>query len=88
MSCGVGRTCGSDLVLLWLWRRLAATALIRPLSWESPYAAGVALKGKKTKKKKISLETFKRYNYEANNRVYCNFVCPLFFCLVVCFFAF
>ena len=69
VSCGVGRTCGSDLVLLWLWRRLAATALIRPLSWESPYAAGVALKGKKKKKKKISLETFKRYNYEANKSI-------------------
>ena len=26
----------SDLVLLWLWCRLAAAALIRPLSWELP----------------------------------------------------
>ena len=33
-----------DLVLLWLWRRLAAIALIRPLAWEPPYATGVALK--------------------------------------------
>ena len=33
MSCGVGRRCGSDLVLLWLWCRLAATALIQPLAW-------------------------------------------------------
>ena len=30
--------------MLWLWCRLVASALIRPLSWELPYAAGVALK--------------------------------------------
>ena len=34
-----------DLGLLELWCRLAATALIRPLAWEPPYAlAAVALK--------------------------------------------
>ena len=44
MSCGVGRRHGSDLALLWLWHRLAATAPIRPLAWEPPYTAGVALK--------------------------------------------
>jgi len=39
--------------LLWLWSRPAATAPIRPLAWEPPYATGVALeKAKKTKKKK------------------------------------
>ena len=37
------------LVLLWLWYRLAATALTQPLAWELPYAAGVALKVKKKK---------------------------------------
>ena len=52
MSCGVGRRLGSDLVLLWLWRRPAAVAPIRPLAWEAPYAAGAALKGQKTKNKK------------------------------------
>ena len=52
MSCGAGRRCGSDLALLWLWCRLAATAPIGPLAWKPPYAAGAALeKGKKTKKK-------------------------------------
>ena len=51
MSCGVARRRGSDLVLLWLWYRLAATALIRPLAWEPPYAMGAALKRQKTKKK-------------------------------------
>ena len=52
MSCGVGCKRDSDLVLLWLWRRLAATAPIRPLAWEPPYAAGTALKKTKKKKKK------------------------------------
>ena len=28
---------------LWLWHRLAATALIRSLAWELSYAVGVAL---------------------------------------------
>jgi len=42
--CGVGCRRGSDLALLWLWHRLAAVALIRPLAWESPYAMGMALK--------------------------------------------
>ena len=46
MSCGVGHRHGLDLVLLWLWQRLAAVALIQPLAWELPYAAGVALKRK------------------------------------------
>ena len=38
-------------MLLWLWRRSVATALIRPLAWEPPYAADAALKDKKKKKK-------------------------------------
>ena len=44
MSCGVGRRRGLDLVLLWLWYRLVATAPIQPLAWEPPYAADAALK--------------------------------------------
>ena len=46
MSCGVGRRRGSDLVLLWLWRRLAAVAANRSLAWELLYAAPAALKSK------------------------------------------
>ena len=42
VSCGGGGRCGSDPALLWLWLRPAPTALIRPLAWEPPYAAGVA----------------------------------------------
>ena len=40
------------LLLLWLWYRLAATALIRPLAWEPPYGVGMGLKRQKTKKEK------------------------------------
>ena len=54
MSCGVGRRCGSDLALPWLWYRPAAAVLIGPLAWEPPHAMGATLKDKKTKKiKKI-----------------------------------
>ena len=34
-------------MLLWLWWRLAAAALIQPLDWGLPFAAGAALKEKK-----------------------------------------
>ena len=34
-------------MLLWLWCRLAAASLIRPLAWEPPYAVSVTLKKKK-----------------------------------------
>ena len=49
VASGVGLKHGSD-------PRLAAIALIRPLAWELPYAAGEALKGKKKKKKKKKVE--------------------------------
>ena len=40
-----------DPKLLWLWHRPMATALIRLLAWEPPYAMGVALEKTKRKKK-------------------------------------
>ena len=45
---------GSGVAVLWL--QLAARALIRPLTWELPYASGVALKrqNKQTKTKKTT----------------------------------
>ena len=44
------------LGLLWLWRRLVATALIGPpLAWEPPYATGTALKRPKNKNKSASV---------------------------------
>ena len=42
MNSGVGCRHSSDPALLWLWCRPAATALIRPLVWEPPYATGAA----------------------------------------------
>ena len=44
MSGGVGGRRGSDISLLWLRRSQAAAPLTGPLSWELPYAMGVALK--------------------------------------------
>ena len=41
---------GSDLVLLWLWHRLAAAVSIHTLAWELPYATDEALKRKKKKR--------------------------------------
>ena len=38
-----------DPALLWLGRRSAPAALIRPLDWELPFAAGAALKTNKQK---------------------------------------
>ena len=58
LSCGIGRRRGSDLVLLWLWRRLAAAALIEPLAWQLPSATSVALESKKKKKKKKKKEKY------------------------------
>ena len=44
VSCGIGHRRGSDPKLLWLWHRPAATAPIRSLAQEPPYALVVALK--------------------------------------------
>ena len=43
-----------DAALLWLWCRPEASAPIRPLAWEPPYAARAALETAKKKKKRIS----------------------------------
>ena len=48
MSCGVGCRYGLDPALLWLWCRLAVVAPTGSLAWEHPYAAGLALKSRKT----------------------------------------
>ena len=49
MSCDVGCRRSLDLTLLWLWCKLVAAALIRPLAWESPCAVGGALENGKKK---------------------------------------
>ena len=38
-------------MLLWLWCRPVAMALIRPLAWEPPYALGATLEKKQTNEK-------------------------------------
>ena len=51
MSCGVGHRLTLDPVLLWLWHKPVATAPMKPLAWEPPYAVGSGpRKGKKTEK--------------------------------------
>ena len=47
-----------DPALLWLWCRPATIAPIRPLACEPPYAAGVALKAQKKKKKKRDIKLY------------------------------
>ena len=41
--------------MLWLWHRQVATAPIRPVAWEPPYAAGVALKDRRQKIKNLGV---------------------------------
>ena len=59
MTCGVGHRRGLELALLWLWYRPAATAPIRPLAWEPPYAAGAAREEAKRQKQKNKKDTQK-----------------------------
>ena len=64
MSCGVDCRRGSDPALLWLWRRPVATAAIRPLAWEPPYAAGADQRNsKKDKKKKKKKKKYNKKKY-------------------------
>ena len=77
VSCGVVHRCGSDLVLLWLWRRPAAAAPIWPLAWELPYTAGVDPKMKKRKKKLTTDGTNEKMTlshtmYKLTLAIYCN----------------
>ena len=78
MSCGVGCRLGSGLVLLWLWCRLAATALIRPLSWEPPSATGGALKRQKTKKQKTKKKHLNSKRTKKSNLKYGQKIRPYF----------
>ena len=50
-------------MLLWLWCRPAAEALIWPIAWEPPYAIDAALKSKKTKKKPKKKEEKRNINH-------------------------
>ena len=71
MNCGVGCRRGSDPALLWLWRRPAATAPIRPLAWEPPYAAleiAKKPKNKQTNKQKIPNRYFFKEDIQMANK--------------------
>ena len=57
MSCGVGHRHTLNPAWLWLWPE--ATALIRPLAWEPPYAVDAALK---KKKKRLTRERQCKFN--------------------------
>ena len=72
VSCGVGRRCGSDHALLWLWCRPAATAPIRSLTWEFPYASGEALGKAEKQEQTKNLLPVKKF-------------CKLFFYCLICF---
>ena len=69
MSCGVGCRGGLDPELLQLWFRPVATAPIRPLSWEPPYAVGAALEKTKRQKKKKKKKEVKTNNWLYQNRL-------------------
>ena len=63
MSCGVGHGRGSDLVLLWLWRRPAvAPAGAGPLAWGPLYAAGADLERQKKKERK-KIQHWERWQF-------------------------
>ena len=74
MSCGVGHRRGSNLALLWPWSRPAATALIRPIAWEPPYAVGMALKRQKTKQNKKQTKKQKQNRFLGNRYKCLNFL--------------
>ena len=78
--CGsAGTRCGIDLVLLWLWYRLAAAALIRSLAREFLYATCVAIKRKEILKR-LQFSSLKTLLARAYKSLFFIFLF-LFFCL-------
>ena len=61
MSCGVGHSRSSNHTLLWLWHRPVATAPMRPLALELPYALGAAIERKKEKEKEKERKKIKKH---------------------------
>ena len=62
-----------DPALLWLWCRPVATALIGPLAWEPPYAAGAAQEIAKRPKKKKNLGSMVT-SQSSRRYVFCSFL--------------
>ena len=65
MSCGVGLRHGLDPAWLWQGCIPAAVALIRPLAWEPPCAAGVTLKRKEERIRLQSLGSLRRHSFSS-----------------------
>ena len=57
-------------MLAWLWRGLAAVPLIRPLTQELLYAAGVAVKGKKILNMIIETNIILYVNYNLVKKIH------------------
>ena len=67
-----------DLALLWLWYRLVAVALMRPLAWELPYTSGTSLKSKtKTRQKQKTKQQQQKAN---SDRKIQHLTCNCFSC--------
>ena len=63
-----------DSALLWLWHRPVATALIRPLTWEPPYATGAAIKKERKKERERETTKDKKKKKERKKEIT---LCPL-----------
>ena len=72
-------------MLLWLWHRPAATALIRALAWEPPYAMGVALEKTKNKENKIKSILFCKLCNEIIPKLFLSRMFYKFFTIIVNF---
>ena len=70
----VGHRQGSNLVLLWLWCQLAATAPIWPLAWELPICYGCGPKKPKKQLWKPDL-FFRRVNLGVGGSVWVTYFC-------------
>ena len=68
MSCSVGHRCSLDSLLLWLWLRPAAVALIQPLARELPYVTGEALKTTTTTKKETPPQKKNKHTHIHKNK--------------------
>ena len=73
VSSGIGHRCGSDLMLLWLWHRLAPVFLTGSLAWEPPYATGADIKKKKSCKAVSAPQFYLQSEYVSQNlsRYFC-----------------
>ena len=58
--------CRSDPVLLWLWCRPLAAALIQPLAQELPSVVGVAVK----RKKKVNINRLIKKKRRVQKQIY------------------